>query len=194
MKGSKITALVLAAALCAMPLTACAKEKKPVSSGINVISTQSQAGVNGEVQYTIDPNAESNNFCFKLNGVTVAINAPLSSIESKLDTLGKYTYTEQASCAGQGMDKIYTFNGGSFTIYATPVGKDYTISMIAFGDDSVSTAEGVCIGNTVDQLKKPYGEPKENDDTTIIYEKGTSTLVFVLEDGKILNIVYNAKV
>ena len=67
--------------------------------------------------------------------------------------------------------------------------------MITINDDSVSTAEGIFIGNTVDQLKAAYGEPKENDGTTYTYEKGTSVLVFLVDDGgKITNIIYNAKV
>ena len=42
MKGLKITALILTAAIGATALTACNKEKKPVSSGINIISSQNQ--------------------------------------------------------------------------------------------------------------------------------------------------------
>ena len=67
MKGLKITALILTAAIGATALTACKNEKKPVSSGINIISSQKQggAGVDGENIAIIDPEAEKNNFIFK---------------------------------------------------------------------------------------------------------------------------------
>lgn len=195
MKAFKISALILAAAICAMPLTACNKQKTPVSSGINVISSQSQggAGVNGENKATIDPNAASNNYVFKYNGVDIVVNSPMNAI---LGSLGNnYQYFEAASCAGQGISKFYTFNGGSFVISTNPVGNEDSIAMITISDDSVSTAEGIFIGNTVDQLKAAYGEPKENDGTTYTYEKGSSVLVFIVDDGgKITNIIYNAKV
>lgn len=193
MKALKISALVVAAAICAMPLVACSNEKKPVSSGINVISTQSQVGQDGENKATIDPNAEANNFVFKYNGVSVVVNAPISKI---IDSLGKnYTYMEAASCAGQGISKFYTFNGGSFVISTNPVGNEDSIAMIAINDDSVSTAEGVFIGNTMDQVKKAYGDPKDATETVLTYEKGSSTLVFIFdESGKVTNITYQAKV
>ena len=195
MKGLKITALILTTALCAAAFTACKNEKKPVSSGINVISSQSQggAGVNGENKATIDPNAASNNYVFKYNGVDIVVNSPMNAI---LGSLGNnYSYFEAASCAGQGISKFYTFNGGSFVVSTNPVGNEDSIAMITINDDSVSTAEGIFIGNTVEQLKAAYGEPKENDGTTYTYEKGSSVLVFLVDDsGKITNIIYNAKV
>ena len=42
MKGLKITALILTAAIGAAVLTSCNNPKKPVSSGINILSTQNQ--------------------------------------------------------------------------------------------------------------------------------------------------------
>ena len=66
MKGLKITALILTAAIGATALTACKNEKKPVSSGINIISSQKQggAGVDGE-NLIVDhyETLDKNNFC-----------------------------------------------------------------------------------------------------------------------------------
>ena len=105
MKGLKITALILTAAIGATALTACKNEKKPVSSGINIISSQKQggAGVDGENLAIIDPEAEKNNFIFKYNGVSVIINTPMGNI---LKSLPEPTdYNEAPSCAGQGIVK-----------------------------------------------------------------------------------------
>ena len=195
MKGLKITALILTAAIGATALTACKNEKKPVSSGINIISSQKQggAGVDGENIAIIDPEAEKNNFIFKYNGVSVIINTPMGNILKSLPS--DYDYQESPSCAGQGIAKTFTYNHGSFSIQTTPVGKEDSISMILLGDDTVSTAEGIFIGNTVEQVKAAYGNPDESStEDSIVYIKGSSQLTFQISDGKVVTIAYQAKV
>ena len=86
MKGLKITTLILAAAMMAMPIAGCNNSKKPVSSGINIISSQSQNGLSGENAGMIDPNAAANNFVFKYNGVNVVVNTKMEDIEGKFDS------------------------------------------------------------------------------------------------------------
>ena len=195
MKGLKITALILTAAIGATALTACKNEKKPVSSGINIISSQKQggAGVDGENIAIIDPEAEKNNFIFKYNAVSVIINTPMGNILKSLPS--DYDYQESPSCAGQGIAKTFTYNHGSFSIQTNPVGKEDSISMILLGDDTVSTAEGIFIGNTVEQVKAAYGNPDESStEDSIVYIKGSSQLTFQISDGKVVTIAYQAKV
>ena len=196
MKGLKITALILTTVLCASAFTACKNEKKPVSSGINIISSQKQggAGVDGENIAIIDPEAEKNNFIFKYNGVNVVINTPMSKVLKSLPE--NYDYNEAPSCAGQGIAKTYTYNNGSFSIQTNPVEKEDSISMILLSDDTVSTAEGIFIGNTAEQVKAAYGEPDKDasTDNAFVYYKGTSVLTFTIMDGKVTSIAYQAKV
>ena len=99
MKGLKITTLILAAAMMAMPIAGCNNSKKPVSSGINIISSQSQNGLSGENAGMIDPNAAANNFIFKYNGVNVVVNTKMEDIEGKFDSK-TYKKTSQVSCIG----------------------------------------------------------------------------------------------
>lgn len=189
MKGSKITALILAATLCATTLTACSKEKKPVSSGINIISSQGQGG---DMRFVVDPNAEANNYYFTYNDVKVIIGVKVDKVVAALGN--NYTYNEAASCAGQGISKIYTYNGGSFSIETQPVDNADYISTINFGDDSISTAEGICIGKTADEVKAAYGNPiADSTEDTLQYDKGSSRLTFQIADGKVTGIFYQAK-
>ena len=184
MKGLKITTLVLAAAMMAMPIAGCNNQKKPVSSGINIISSQSQKGLEGENAGKIDPNAAANNFVFKYNRVDIVVNTKMEDIEGKFDPKS-YKKKDQVSCIGAaGKDWIYTFNGGSFSIVTVPAGKDYSIYQIILSDDSISTPEGVCVGNTPEQVKAAYGEPvaDKSDERAYIYEKGSSTLMIVFEE------------
>lgn len=186
MKATKITSFILAAAMLAMPLTGCNNAKKPVSSGINVISTQSQNGLEGENGGKIDPNAASANFAFKYNGISIVVNTNMADIEGKFDPK-TYTKKDQVSCIGAaGKDWVYTFNGGSFTIVAVPAGNDYSIYQIILSDDSVATAEGICIGSTLEQVKAAYGEPvaDKSDDRMLTYEKGSSALMIVVSEDE----------
>ena len=192
MKGLKITALILTAAIGATALTACNKEKKPVSSGINIISSQNQ-GMGGDAVATIDPNALSGNYVFKYNGTSVTVNIDAKTV---IDKLGDFAYDEKPWCAGQGVSKYYTYNGGSIVITTAPMIKEkmdavYTITL---NDDSVSTAEGIFVGNTAEQVKAAYGTPALDNGTTLQYEKGSSQLAFIMgEDGKIMYIIYQSK-
>ena len=188
MKGLKITALILTAAIGASVLTACNNEKKPVSSGINIISTQNQ-GMAGEEMAIIDPNALTNNYVFKFNGISVTVNIDPKGV---VDKLGEYKYDEKPGCATQGMNHYYIY-GSSFTITAVPTDKkNYAIESIVFNDDSVSTGEGVVIGNTIEQVKAAYGEPTSSNENYLFeYIKGTSALRFIFDDdGKVQSIYY----
>lgn len=194
MKGLKITALILTAAIGAAVLTSCNNPKKPVSSGINILSTQNQ-GMGGDERAVIDPNALSNNFLFKFNGVTATVNIDPQTVVKEL---GEYAYDEKPGCATNGMNQFYTYNGGSFVITATPAdekAKTYAVYTITLNDDSVSTAEGICIGNTVEQVKAAYGtNPVLDNGVALSYEKGTSSLSFLFdENGKVTSIIYQTK-
>ena len=89
------------------------------------------------------------------------------------------------------MAKLYTFKGGSFSV-ETIVGTD-KIARIAIVDDTVSTAEGIFIGKTVDDVKAVYGEPSESSGALYIYKKGSSELRFQIDgEGKVTEIDYFA--
>ncbi len=196
MKNSKVIAALLAASMvCA--LGACSNEAAPVSSDVNVISTEAQ-GNNPQqgagVEVTVDPNAASTNFAFTYEGVDVVVGTDMNSlVDSLASVAGEPQYFEAASCAGDGMSKTYTYKGGSFSISTNPSGNQDIISSVMLNDDTVSTAEGICIGSTADEITAAYGEATSSTDTTMTYEKGSSTIVFVLSDGKVSNIIYNAQ-
>ena len=56
-------------------------------------------------------------------------------------------------------------------------------------DDTVATAEGVYIGNTVDQVKAAYGEPSEQEDTFLKYFKGTSFIQFDIDEKGVVSAI-----
>ena len=196
MKTSKILAAALAASMM-LALGACSSEVAPVSSDVNVISTEAQ-GANPQqgagVEVTVDPNAADTNFAFSYEGVDVIVGTDMNSLVDSLAAVaGEPQYFEAASCAGDGMSKTYTYKGGSFSISTNPSGNSDIISSIMLNDDTVSTKEGICIGSTADEVTAAYGESSNATETTMTYEKGSSSIVFVLQDGKVNNIIYNAQ-
>ena len=192
MKFTKAAALVMSLSLIGISVAACSNEPEPVSSDINIIS--SQAGQNTTAATTsrvgyIDENAENENFVFVYNGVNLVVNTEMD--ESKFSE-SDFDVQEDASCAGQGLALLYTFKGGSFTVATAPsVSGPWPISIITLFDDTVTTAEGIYIGQTIDEAKAVYGEPTTETEAACFYAKGTSQLVFMFDgEGKINSIQY----
>ena len=121
MKFTKVAALMMGLSIAGATLCACNNAPQPVSSDISVISTQSQVGPgNGETINVadIDKNAASGNFKFTYKGVDIICSAAFD--DSKFDK-NEYELTQQASCAGQGLDYVYVFKGGSFQVVSHPM-------------------------------------------------------------------------
>ncbi|MCM1261271.1 MAG: hypothetical protein NC313_01015 [Butyrivibrio sp.] len=138
-------------------------------------STQAQAAEKGYV--------------FSYNGVSVIIDAEAASI---IDALGEpVSYFEAASCAFEGLDKMYTYNGFELDTYPTN-DADYVSSLI-IKDDSVSTAEGVCIGDSREKMQQAYGDGEESGGMTV-YAKDGMKLCFILQEDEIVSIEYRSTV
>jgi len=119
--------------------------------------------------------------------IEVAINEDMADV---LAALGEaQSYFEAASCAFNGLDKTYTYAG--FSITTRPDGEKDYVNSILLTDDSVTTAEGVYIGCTAEEVAAAYGESEATaSDTVLAYTKGDAALNFVLQDGKVISIEY----
>ena len=137
---------------------------------------------------TVDAQAESENYVFVYSGVKLIVNTEIDDSKFSEDD---YEVYEVESCAGQGMTKEYVFKGGSIQV-ETFTGSD-VISRIALCDDTVTTAEGIYIGQTIDDVKAAYGEPTTTTEVMYTYVKGSSDLRFYFDgNGKITQIQYFA--
>ena len=189
MKFARVAALLLSLSIVTAGIAACSNEPEPVSSDINVISTQGQNSGADASGNSAGENTASENYVFVYSGVNFIVNSDID--DSSFNEGADYELSEVASCAGQGMAKLYTFKGGSFSV-ETIVGTD-KIARIAISDDTVSTAEGIYIGKTLDDVKAVYGEPSSSSNTLYIYTKGTSELRFQIDgEGKVTEIDYFA--
>ncbi len=115
----------------------------------------------------------------------VAVDDDMKDVLERLGEPQKYF--EAASCAFEGLDKTYTYSG--FVIVTRPDGEEDYVNSIRLTDDSAATREGAYIGCTADYVSSIYGEG-ERTDTLLYYEKGDTSLNFVLENGKVTSIEY----
>lgn len=127
-------------------------------------------------------------YVFRHGQTEIAVDAEASEI---LAALGMWLdYSESPSCAFEGLDKVYLYQGFRVQTY-TAGGKDF-IHSVELTDDSVATPEGISVGATAEQIVAVYGEPTSSTDTAMTYvdtERGMY-LQFILRGGTVTNISY----
>lgn len=129
-------------------------------------------------------------YVFTYNDVSVGMDVDAAPIVEKLGE--PVSYFEAASCAFEGLDKMYTYNGFELDTY--PVGdKDY-VSSVILKDDSVSTAEGICIGDSIEKLKQAYDGEGEESGGMLVYSKDGMKLCFIMQGEFIISIEYRSTV
>ena len=133
-----------------------------------------------------EPNQQEENFSFTYNGTKITLDAEAAPI---IDALGEPTsYTEEPSCAFDGMDKTYYY--GSFYLSTYPLnGKDYVYS-IWFADDSVSTNDGIRIGVSQEQVEAICGADRFDGTNAYIQVRGSFKLTVLMDEGAVSSIQY----
>ncbi len=172
----KKSLVLLAAMTMAFAFVGCGDGGGSSSSGTTGTSTQADAAAAGGYSVT-------------LSGVTINMNVAAADIISALgEPKDKY---EAESCAFQGMDRTYTYPGFTLDTYENN-GVETTL-YVTFTDDTVSTTEGLCIGESIDKAKELYGTDGTDNGSSIVYTKGGSTLtIFYGSDGVVNEIQYGA--
>jgi hypothetical protein len=130
--------------------------------------------------------AAETGFVFKYNGIDIALNG---SAEPIIAQLGEpRSYTEEPSCAFEGLDKTYYY--GSFYVSTYPLkDKDY-IQSVWFADDSVATEEGIRIGSAKADVETAYGADAFNGNNAFMITKADTKLTVILKDGFVSSIQY----
>lgn len=126
-------------------------------------------------------------YIFEYEGVTINIDALAEPIIAELGEPA--SYFEAASCAFEGLDKMYTYNSVEIDTYPDEEGKD-RISGIIFKDDMVETTEGVSLFETKADMIKAYGDKYTDENGVLVYRKDGMKLCFILEEDEIVSIEY----
>lgn len=91
------------------------------------------------------------------------------------------------SCAGEGFDEVYRYNG--FRIIVHRDAKGAKITEIDLSSDLLPTAEGVFIGDDADKIKEIYGEG-DGFSGGVEYIAEGCRLRFFITDGRVTGIKY----
>lgn len=183
---------VIGIILAALVLVGCGSSENVISGDVeNVVTENAQEEESGsqdlpEKKQEEEESGGNKGYVFEVKDIAIEIDA---EAEGYIEALGEpLSYYEAPSCAFGDLDKIYTYNGFEMDTYSLE-GKDY-VSAIIFKDDSVTTPEGICIGEDAEKVKEVYGEPTEEKDGNAVYGKDGMKLNFLIQDDKVVSIEY----
>lgn len=175
-------------------LTACSGSgEKVIEKDATEVSkevTQESSSEVAQTEKTETQEKSEKGYVFKWNSVTIAMDAEATPI---VDALGEpISYFEAASCAFEGLDKMYTYN--SFEVDTYPMNDADYISAVIFKDDSITTAEGVAIGDSKEKVKEVYGTDCAEQENVLIYSKDEMKLSFIFDGESVVSIQYSSTV
>ena len=134
----------------------------------------------------VPPREES--FRIECGDAQIILNAPAEPILQALGT--PVAYTEETSCAFDGLDKTYYY--GSFYMTTYPDGTDDRVGSVWFADDTIATPEGIAIGSTRAAVEAAYEAESAKGANTFIMTRGDSTLTLILTEDLVTTIRYDA--
>mgnify|MGYP002512597857 FL=1 len=184
--------LVLTLAAAMLLLAGCGDSERVIGGDVvNVTTGGSQSGESGEGQESqqadSSPEEIFKGYVFKVGDVTVEVDGDAAPV---IEALGEpASYFEAASCAFEGLDKIYTYNGYEIDTY--PAQERDLVSAVILKDDSVSTAEGICIGDSLEKLLEAYGEGAQ-ENGMLVYSRDGMKLCFILQEDSVVSIEYRS--
>lgn len=125
---------------------------------------------------------------FVYNSIMIEMHAPAEPI---LENLGEpASYFEAASCAHQGMDRVYTYPGFELHTYERD-GIERVLAVILL-NDSISTPEGLHLSSPIEDILKHYGEVPQQMEGVFVYSRENTRLSILVRDNRILEIAYLA--
>lgn len=127
-------------------------------------------------------------FYFVHNNVKIT---PNDLVDPLITALGSdYSYYESPSCAYIGMDKCYVYSGFSIYTYPDTDAVDHVLQVV-LTDDSLSTPEGLILGDTKDKVIELYGNDYKESDGSYSYTRGKTSLVIITKNDRVVSIQYN---
>ncbi|MCD8083985.1 MAG: hypothetical protein LUE86_10895 [Clostridiales bacterium] len=125
-------------------------------------------------------------YVFEAGETRISMGAEAAPVIEALGTPEK-TF-EQDSCAYQGKDTVYTYQGFELSTYPVK-GKDH-IASVYFLDDTVSTPEGIRIGSKKQDIINSYGNDYVEEFGVYRYRAGDTELVIYTTGGVVDAVEY----
>jgi len=191
---SLLLVLLLLSAAAALGLSACGDDSGKNNQTTPAASqeTATTQAVNADTKDNTDQAASASDaFTFTFKGTAIAMKADAEPILAELGECK--SYNEETSCAFDGLDKTYTYT--SFLLTTYPDGDKDRINSVTLRDDTVSTADGICIGDSKDKVEAAYGADAYNGVNAYIInsDNGDAQLTVILDSDKVSSIQYSAQ-
>lgn len=186
----KTAVLILAAALF---LTGCGSDAKVIEGEVKTQGggEEAETGEAAKGEETEAGTEESyKGYVFCSGDIVVEMDAEAAPVLEKLGEPN--SYFEAPSCAFEGVDKMYTY--GSFELDTYPTKDKDLISAVIFKDDSITTPEGIGIGDSREKLTDAYGGEGTEEQGMTVYRKDGMKLCFIFQDDSIASIEYRSTV
>ncbi len=180
------TYIITIVIMTALLLTACGNTTSIGDTITTPAPTSSVGSPTATTAPVITEPEENEAYYFEYNGIRIEIDAELSAVKAQLGEPN--FFFEAESCAFEGKDRIYTYNG--FELYTYTSGETEYIFSILFIDDSGKTPEGIGLGSSFEDMTAAYGENHTKEFEQYTYFKGNTKLSFLFEDGEVISVEY----
>lgn len=134
-------------------------------------------------------NGDSQNggYYFESGAEKIYINEKADSVLARLGEPSGGTY-EAVSCAFEGKENFYYYDGFTVQTYEKN-GKKY-IYTINLEDDTVKTAEGIKLGDSLTAVTDKYGTHYALSGDTYAYVKDNMKLTFIIQNDRVMSVKY----
>jgi hypothetical protein len=194
MKGNRnmkrVLAILLTIALLTV-LVGCDKKEQPKDTQAQTTAAPAVETTNApEEETTVVPEettapeqvVDEDVFSFTYQGVTLV---PGNAFDSAALPEAESVY-QVPSCAIEGTDNVYSY--GDIEVTAFNDGNGEVIYSVYIVDANTPTAEGLYIGDTLDQVIAVYGEDYTQENGQVTYQKGDTLLVIILDGDYVASI------
>ena len=138
------------------------------------------------------PSQENETVSLSLEYRGAVLTVGMSESEA-ISALGDdWTLSESESCAGDGLDRMYTYPSLRLYVFA-PADGQATVTSVAYTDDGAVTVDGLHIGCAVGEVTMALGEPDEQSETRLCYYGDNDQLTFAVRDGRVSGILLSGK-
>jgi len=125
-------------------------------------------------------------FDFYFRGTLISLNQNMAEV---LEALGEPSGMRQTpSCAFDGYDRIFGY--GAINIHTYPAGDKDFVQIVSIRDDSITTRNGIRLGDRWDMVREAYGNDYAQDFNIFTFMRGNTTLSFFVADDIVLEITY----
>lgn len=194
MKGNRnmkrVLAILLTIALLTV-LVGCDKKEQPKDTQAQTTAAPAVETTNApEEETTVVPEettapeqvVDEDVFSFAYQGVTLV---PGNAFDSAALPEAESVY-QVPSCAIEGTDNVYSY--GDIEVTAFNDGSGEVIYSVYIVDANTPTAEGLYIGDMLDQVIAVYGEDYTQENGQVTYQKGNTLLVIILDGDYVASI------